>query len=65
MDMGTHFLTCLRGAKDPDNRYFGLFRQLVRPNIIAELRIIFGRRGLVKVNAILEFPNEKISFAVL
>lgn len=60
MYMGTYFLACLRGAKDPNNRYFGLFRQLVRPNIIAKLRVVFGRRGLVKVNAILKFTNEKL-----
>lgn len=58
MDMSTYFLACLRGAKDPNNRYFGLFRQLVRPDIIAELRVIFGRRGLVKVNAVLKLLNE-------
>lgn len=53
MDMSTDFLACLRRAKDPDDRYFGLFRQLVRSNIVAELRVVFGWRCLIKVNAIL------------
>lgn len=59
MDMSTDFLTSLRGAKDPNNRYFGLFRQLIRPDIIAELRVIFGWCGLIKVNAILDCQNYK------
>lgn len=60
MDMSTNFLACLRGAKDPNNRYFGLFRQLVRPDIIAKLRVILGRCGLIKVNAILKIQNKKL-----
>lgn len=55
MDMSTYFLACLRGAKDSDDRYFGFLRQLAWPYIVAKLRVILGRRGLVKVNAILEF----------
>lgn len=53
MDMRTDFLACLRRAKDPNNRYFGLIRQLIRPDIFAELGVIFGRRCLIEVDAIL------------
>lgn len=53
MNMGTDFLPCLRRAKDPNDWYFGFFRQLIRTDIVAELRVIFGWRCLIKVDAVL------------
>lgn len=51
--MGAHFLASLCGAKDPDDRYFGLFGQLLRPDIVTKLGVIFGWRCLIEVDAIL------------
>lgn len=60
MDVGAYFLACLSGAKDPDHWDFRLFRQLIRADIIAKLRVISGRRCLIEVDAILS-PVKKLA----